>query len=50
MTPDPAAVAALRVMACPWSLGIDGEVPAGRSCCDGERRGRNYTREVCLRH
>ena len=25
MTPDPAAVAALRIAGCPWSLGIDGD-------------------------
>lgn len=27
MTPDPAAVAALRFMGCPWSLGLPGEAP-----------------------
>ena len=39
MTPHPAAVAALRVAACPWSLQIVGEVPTLPSPGLGNHKG-----------
>lgn len=41
MTPDPAAVAAMRVMACPWLWpGMAGEVPVAGVQSFDNRSGR----------